>query len=195
MSPARIIFRAAFPLFASVAFLAGSTPVSAQLELAASGGIGNFSGDDFEGSEVGPTFGGELRFSVGPLAQLGLGFDYSSYGIEDTDENVDEIDVFLIARRYTDAPAMRFFYGGKAGYSRQSADSEFVTGTVSANGFAIGPTVGVQAPLGAIAFEAGVDVLYQSYGDFSVEGTEVEGSSASGFRWVTRLGLAVPLGG
>lgn len=181
---------------ASFIVLVSAIPAQAQLELAAGGGIGNFSGDDFQGSKVGPTFGGELRFSLGPLAHIGLGVDYSIYGIQDFPEDLKQIDVFASVRRYTDAPAMRFYFGGKAGYVRQSSDaSELMTGSSVANGFAIGPIVGVRVPLGDVALEGGVDVLYHAHGSFSAGGTEIEGSSASGFRWITRVGLAIPLGG
>lgn len=185
----------ALALVVAVLLSWGPQRVDAQVQLAAGVGVGGFSGDDFEGSDGGPTFGAELRLSAGGLAQVGVGVDYSVYGIQGVGQDVDQLDVFLSARRYTDAPAIRFYYGGKAGYVRQSAEATPLDGSWVADGFAAGPFVGAQAPLGPVAIEGGVDVLYHAHGAFTLGGNEVEGSSASGFRWIARIGLAVPLGG
>ena len=158
-----------------------------------SAGFGTFTGDDFEDAESGPTFGAEALFRVGPDLFLGGAFDYSSYGIEDIEENVSQIDIDALIRYYFPGEAARFFLGGVLGFSRESIDVLDVS--LSTNGFAIGPTVGGSFPAGQVAIDLSFTGYYHSYGDWSADGETLSGTDSSGFRFVFRVGLGIPLGG
>jgi hypothetical protein len=168
-------------------------PVIAQTEIGVSAGFGALTGDDFEGAEAGPTFGAAVRFGVAPSAQLGIAVDYSSYGLDEADENLDQIDALAVGRFLFPSGGGSFFAGGKAGYSRQSTDVG--AASASANGFVVGPTVGAQIPAGAVAVDIEVDALFHSYGALSTDGLSDPATEASGFRVVGRAGISFLLGG
>ena len=170
-----------------------AAPLSAQsVELGLNGGFGKYLGDDFEDSEVGFGVGGHLLFGEGD-ARFGAGVDYASYGEEGLEEKMGALDLFGLFRYMLPGESARFFVGGKAGFSRLSADVMDIS--ISAKGFGVGPVAGVQIPLEALAVEISGDVQYVSYGDVEGEGETIEGSDSSGFEAGVRVGIAVPLGG
>lgn len=182
----RITIVAAFLLLLSPAAAAG------QAQLGLGLGYGSYSGDDFEGQEAGLTFWGNVLFGVSDRFQLGGEFDYSSYGIEGFEESVGQIDIAALARYTFPGEAARFYTGGRVSFSRQSVDVLDVSG--SSNGFGIGPTLGVLIPVGTLSIDLGGDLLFQSFGDADVDGITVDGTDQSGFRFIVRGGLAIPLG-
>lgn len=181
-------------MLAALAFaLFLAAPLSGQsVELGLNGGSGKYMGDDFEGAEVGFGAGGHLLFGEGD-ARFGAGVDYARYGEEDIDEKTTALDLFGLFRYMLPGESARFFVGGKAGFSRLSA--EVLDISISANGFGVGPVAGVQIPLEAFSVEISGDVQYVSYGDVEGEGETIEGSDSTGFEAGVRVGIAVPLGG
>jgi hypothetical protein len=179
--------------YAMLALLATPLCLQGQIRLGISGGAGNFTGDDFEGSQTGWTVGGELVYPLASGLEIGGLFDYSSYGVDDVDTvDANVMDIYGVARYPFPGERARFFVGAKGGYSRLSADSEGQS--LSASGFAVGPTVGVRIPLSRISIDIAGDGMYTSYGDAEFEGTTIEDSSSSGFRWIARAGISIPLG-
>ena len=174
---------------------------SARLGIGA--GFGTLTGDDFENSEAGFTVGGNLLFLRPNGIQLGLAFDYSQYGVGDVDLNgivlesgeepVTQLDILGVLRYVFPDEAAQFFLGGKAGFSRRSAEVSIIES--SSSGLAVGPMAGVQVPVGNLALEIGLDAMFVSYGDVEIDGTKITGTDATGFRILGRVGLSIPLGG
>lgn len=176
---------------AAVLLVIVAVPLQAQ-SLGISAGYGSLSGDDFDGIESGFTIGGELLFEVSQDVLLGGAFDYSSYGIEDTEEDLSQYDLQGVLRYLFPGDETRFFVGGRLGYTRQSI--EILTESAAANGFSIGPSVGVTIPTGGVNVDVSVDGLYETLGDFSSDGDSIDGSDSSGFRFLGRAGISIPLG-
>ena len=168
-------------------------PLSAQsVELGLNGGVGKYTGDDFEGGEVGFGLGGHLLFGEED-ARFGAGVDYASYGTEDSEEKIGGLDLFGLFRYMLPGESARFFVGGKAGFSRWSADVGNIS--LSANGFGVGPLVGVHIPLESVAVQISGDVQYVSYGDVEASDETIPDSDSSGFEVGARVGIALPIGG
>lgn len=178
--------------FVVIAMIALPICLQAQVRLGISGGVSGYTGDDFDGVETGFTFGGELVYPLMSGLEVGGAFDYSSYGVEDVDEDLSQIDVLGVVRYPIGTGSAQFLVGGKVGYSRQKI-TVIVDGT--RNGWGIGPTAGVRIPLTSLAIDIVADGIYQSFGDFSVDGETEDGSDGSGFRWTVRGGISIPLGG
>ena len=180
-------------LFLAVAaFLMWATPASAQVELGLNGGLGQYTGDDFEGAEVGFGAGAHLLFGEDDV-RFGFGGAYGQYGFEDTEEKTTAIDVFGLFRYMFPGESARFFLGGQAGFHRLSADIFDVS--ISSNGFAAGPVAGVHIPLSSLSIELSGDLRYVKLGDISGEGETIEDSDSSGMIWGVKVGIAVPIGG
>jgi hypothetical protein len=178
--------------FVLIAMIAIPMGAQAQVRLGLSGGVSGYTGDDFDGVETGFTFGGELVFPLASGLEVGGAFDYSSYGLEDVDEDLSQIDIFGVVRYPVVGESVHFLVGAKGGFSRQKAT---IIEDITANGWGFGPTAGIRIPLTSLSIDIVADGIYQSFGDFSVDGESVEDSSSSGFRWTVRGGISIPLGG
>lgn len=176
-----------------VAALLGS-PAGASAQsilLGGSGGFGTFRGDHFEHIEAGYTIGGHLLFETSSHLYLGGAFDFSSYGLEDTAEDVGQIDILGVFRYLFAAEGTRLFAGTRIGFTRQSIEIFHID--ASANGFALGAETGVVIPTGSIAIELAGNVLYQAYGAETANGDKYR-DSGSGFRFLFRGGISIPFG-
>ncbi len=178
-------------LLSLVAVLLVPATSSAQTQVGLGLGYSIVSGDNFENVDPGLTLGGHFAFGVFENAQIGVGFDFSPLSINGTDEKIRQIDVLAMARYLFQTEPSRFFLGAKGGYTRQSE----TTLDLVITGFAIGPTVGFQIPMGSVVMEWALDGTFHFQGDVSVSGTTVPDTDTNGFRLVPRIGIAIPIGG
>jgi len=170
------------------------------------GGFGTVWGDDFDIAEAGPTVGGSLLFLGLGGVEVGLAFDYSQFRLGDPeeldlpeefdfevgDEHFAQLDILGVVRHVFPAERAQCFIGGKAGFSRRTAEHAIYE--TSRSGLAIGPMVGVLLPIGDLQLELGLDAMLVSYGDVKVLDLELPHSGASGLRGIGRVGLSIPLG-
>jgi len=168
---------------------------SAQIEFAFGRGIGDFHGEYVDGHKLPSSLGAELRFSLDRVTQVGLEVARAAYPIRDGEFEGSQVNVFGVVRRFSSAEGARLFYGGKLGYARETAYTDFFQGTISAVGISGGPTAGLQFSVGGVKLEAAVDLLYNAFSDPYSGQIAVDGQTDSRFRWGSRIGLAVPFGG
>jgi hypothetical protein len=187
---------------AAIAVLLGSTTAMAQskISLGASGGYFSLSGDDYENTDAGFGFQGDVRFMASPNISVLAGFGYNMNSETDPtggpDVDVNTIRILLQPRymfRLTNSQ-LTPWVGGHVEWHQASAD---VSGSdVSANGFGFGgaggvtwwasPTIGIEA-----------SVLFQSisFGDAEVDGQTVSGTDTSGTSLGIQVGVVIKLGG
>ncbi len=182
-----------------VAFLVVPAASPAQTQAGLGVGYSILSGDSYDDVGAGPTLGGHFLFGISENAQVGVGFDYSALA---GGSSVGQIDILAAARYLFPSDGARFFVGAKGGFTRQLATMvsrtpftpDVTVSESSANGFAVGPTAGVRIASGGYAIEFAADGLFHSYGDRTVEGTVVQGTSDTGFRVVPRVAFAILIG-
>lgn len=182
--------------FVLVGLLALPFAVDAQVRLGISAGVAGYTGGEtdlvLEVLETGFTIGGELVVPLASGLEVGALVDYSSFGVEDVDESLGQIDVFGVVRYPVVGESVHFLVGGKLGYSRQSIT---IIEDITRNGFGVGPTAGIRIPLTSLSIDIVADGIWQNFGDLSAGGETGEDTSESGFRWGVRGGISIPLGG
>ena len=170
------------------------------------GGFGTVWGDEFDFAKAGPTVGGSLLFLGLGGVEVGLAFDYSQFGLGDPeeldlpdefdfevgDEHFAQLEILGVVRHVFPAERAQFFIGGKAGFTRRTAEHAIYE--TSRSGLAIGPTVGVLLPIADFHLELGLDAMLVSYGNVKVLDLQLSDSGASGLRGIGRVGLSIPLG-
>lgn len=182
-----------FSLAVAALFVTLPAGLQGQTILQAGAGGGSLTGDDFEGIDAGYSIGGGLLFGATENVQVGGEFFVHSFGVEDTDENLDQFDVLAKARYLIPGETARVFVGAKAGYARQSFDVAGVD--FDSDGFTAGPTLGVAIPLSNLHLELSGDLMYVTQGepDTDLVDPDTDFDDVGGVRWSLNAGLAIPL--
>lgn len=180
---------------ATALLLALPSGLLGQVTLQSGVGGGTFTGDDYENAEAGYSIGGGLLFNASETFQVGGEVFVHSFGIEGTDENLDQYDVLAKARWISPGESTRFFVGAKAGYARQSFETLGVD--LNSDGFTAGPTLGLQFPVGGLDLEVKGDAMYvaQELSEDELVDPDADGDDTGGIRLSIGVGLAIPLSG
>lgn len=175
------------------AFLLAPASVSAQFQVGVTGGFYTLSGDDFEDTEAGAGFDVVGRFFTSDNTAIGIGGQFNTHGVENSDIDIDVLNIFGELRHNFDTGGTALpFLSGRAGWVRASADEGGFD--LEQNGFGIGAVGGLVFDLAeSIGLEASALVEFVSLGDLEADGQTLADSDASG--WVLGLRVGLNFGG
>lgn len=172
-----------------------TTPGAAQASLGISGVYADPNGSDFDGTNAGYGFQGQVRFPLGATLSLGLGGQWTSHGLQGISENASLVGGFAEPRFAfsTKSTQLKPYLTGAVFYLHESISSG--GNTASANGFFFGGGAGVLISAGhttSVDLSAFFGPL--SFGDVKVNGSTFSGSSTSGTGLEIRAGLLFNFG-
>lgn len=165
--------------------VAAQVPIEA-IEL--SGGYFAFGGDDFDGFEAGP--GGQLSLllDLGLPVALGVTGTYGRGDVEGLDAKYREVGFGATGRYAPGDGSVGPYLGLHAGWTRLTVDLSPDAADVETNGFALGPSAGLEIPIGGIRLTLGGEVLWRSMGSVRLAAGAGDGG-AKGWRYGAELGL------
>ena len=180
----------------AITLLAGiPAMVSAQAHIGLGVQLLDLGGSDFDGISAGLGVEGRVMFPVGRTAQLGGGLQYSSHGISGIDPNFNVLG-FIGEGRYlfkSTTSKVTPYLGGRGGYVHASVSQG--GNSVTANGYAIGATAGVQIETAStMSFDLGLAIHTVHLGDAKANGVSQPGSSSSGTGLQFRVGVNFKMG-
>jgi hypothetical protein len=188
------------------ALLAGALPVGLQgqsaqrLSIQGSGLLINLFGDAFEGAEAG--YGGEAQVRYTPSAfSFGVGFQYTSHGVEGADRRASFVGGFFEPRYVfsTSSGALFPYLSGRFYLVRIRSEDTDAQIRTTATGMAANGGGGVLLRLGSrVNADFGATYGYSRFSNFEFENlaTGVTGSSdisETGSNLVLRVGLTLGL--
>jgi len=163
----------------------------------AGGGVSAFTHDDLKGEDPGTTLGLDVLIRRSAHLQVGVGLDYSRYGVPRLPE-LTEMNLLGIIRWTPSRRALTPYFAGKAGVSRQTVPlvtQNLMLAKPSTWGLTVGPSVGVLIPVRFGGLEASADAMYMRYGalepDEPAGGVLISGSAYSGIRVTGRIGVRI----
>lgn len=178
-----------------VGLIGGPAGLSAQnVTFSASGVYASVSGDDFAGVNAGLGVDGQLQFHVQGGFSLGGGYQYTSHGVDASEEKF-HVTGFFAEARYTFAPKstpkVKPYLGGRFAASQWNV-SPAAGVDASAHGTAFGPVGGLLFQVASTAqIDLGIAFLALHFGDAKIGGTTQPSTSTNGSTMAFRVGLLV----
>lgn len=191
----------------------GTSVLAAQTSLGVGMQYLSFGGSDFDGTEAGMGFEGNVMFPAGKAFMVGGSLQWSTHNNALSDD-LTAIGIFGEGRylfRSTSGSKVTPYVGGRFGYARgtqtiSAAELGGSTGSVdlSAGGLTFGGGAGLMIGLSpTIALDLNGMIHSVSFGDFHAKGTvdgtsiddDLPDTSASGTAMQFRAGLSFKLGG
>jgi len=167
-------------------------PLSAQTtQIAASAGVFDPGGDDFENTDTGPGADAVVRL-VFDRFDLGLGGQWNANDVPFSDDDWTTLSVFLEPRYRFGDPDGRWtpFVGGRLAWITQSIDVE--EGERTTDGWGGGLRLGVALELSPIVdLEISFPFYGVAFGDFEIDGEEFIDTDSSGSVYGLTVGVAV----
>jgi hypothetical protein len=169
-------------------------PVVAQVSIGISGVYADPNGSDFDGTNAGYGLQGQIRFPLGSSFSLGLGGQWTSHGIQGISENLSVVGAVAEPRYSFSTSSTQFkpYLTGSVSYVHESLSSGGNSG--SANGFFFGGGAGVLIHAGnSVNVDLSGFIGPLNFGDVTVNGTKISGSSTSGTGLEFRAGVLLDL--
>jgi hypothetical protein len=166
-----------------------------RFSLQGSGLLLNLIGDSFEGTDMGYGFEAQVRYTPSAWS-LGVGFQYTSHGVEGIDDRATLIGGFFEPRYVfsTSSSSLFPYLSGRFYAVQYSSENTAAEVRTTSTGLAANGGGGVLIRLGGrMNADLGATFGYFSFGEFTFEnldtGIEGTGEGNNGSNLVARLGL------
>ncbi len=162
-----------------------------QHHLSVGAGWYNPGGDDFRETDSGPGLDIAVRFAAGERLYLALGSQWSSNGVEFSDDDWNVLAIFVEPSLvFATGGPVEPFIAGRVGWLRQSITAP--SGRRTANGVGFGGFVGLRLPVvSRLAVEVAAPIYRVSFGDVEVDGVDRPDSDSSGRVFGIRVALNI----
>lgn len=180
----------------AVLLLVAPAIASAQTSLGFGVQLLDLGGSDFDGISAGIGVEARVMLRAGQSAQVGVGAQYSTHGIQGIDPNFNILGLIPEFRYLFKGTGGKVtpYVGGRAGYIHASVSQG--GNSVTASGYAFGATGGIQLETSSsMSFDLGLAFQSAHLGDLKANGATQPDTKSSGTGLQFRAGLSFKLGG